>query len=66
MKAIKDHVVPRAGTWIETLNPAACVISLLPVVPRAGTWIETGHNVIGITDTCVVPRAGTWIETSFC
>ena len=34
------NVVPRAGTWIETLLIIPPHIVLV-VVPRAGTWIET-------------------------
>ena len=33
-------VVPRAGTWIETLCQRLRA-ALVCVVPRAGTWIET-------------------------
>ena len=37
-----DEVVPRAGTWIETVKSTERR-SRYTVVPRAGTWIETGH-----------------------
>ena len=33
-------VVPRAGTWIETI-PIDSLAEAINVVPRAGTWIET-------------------------
>ena len=33
-------VVPRVGTWIETLENGAITIRK-EVVPRVGTWIET-------------------------
>ena len=57
------HVVPRAGTWIETLS-SFNLFCLFPVVPRAGTWIETKPaQLYKDRLTEVVPRAGTWIET---
>ena len=37
-----SFVVPRAGTWIETLSSSSKRYIAL-VVPRAGTWIETDH-----------------------
>ena len=47
----QDHVVPLAGTWIETLM-ALLVLLWNSVVPLAGTWIETkcqilSRNVLG-------------------
>ena len=64
---IMNSVVPRAGTWIETLrlsNPISddeC--RSLQSVPRAGTWIETMPCHGKSRGKSVVPRAGTWIET---
>ena len=58
----RDIVVPRAGTWIETLRGLPAV-PFLRVVPRAGTWIETISECSLPTLFRVVPRAGTWIET---
>ena len=37
---VRDYVVPRAGTWIETINQEH-MWHRDSVVPRAGTWIET-------------------------
>ena len=60
---MKEIVVPRAGTWIETMDFEKSMSSV-KVVPRAGTWIET--YIAFQNDSSfnfVVPRAGTWIET---
>ena len=40
MEAIKTHVAPRAGAWIETVMGKR-QISKSIVAPRAGAWIET-------------------------
>ncbi len=35
-----QKVAPRAGAWIETLDPVRTT-STTKVAPRAGAWIET-------------------------
>ena len=57
------NVVPRAGTWIETVHtdrsPAVPEASF-PVRERGLKRIQRRVHLIGMS---VVPRAGTWIET---
>jgi len=56
------QVAPRAGAWIETLDPQARYQGY-DVAPRAGAWIETREKGQIQRKEAVAPRAGAWIET---
>ena len=55
-------VVPRAGTWIETLSEEEQdqIIKSIPVRERG---LKLKYALPSCYAVFVVPRAGTWIET---
>ena len=61
---VLNIVVPRAGTWIETL-----LLNILLFITASFPVRERGLKPPGIAELMeeseVVPRAGTWIETNW-
>ena len=55
-------VVPRAGTWIETIRPIAGASAYWSFPVRERGLKQNSINRF-LKNLIVVPRAGTWIET---
>ena len=59
-----DAVVPRAGTWIETLSGNILLLDGQSSFPVRERGLKLYNHCDRDNCHIVVPRAGTWIETN--